>query len=98
MALHPSYFKQGADVAVGGAVPAEDDLPLFKVGDVSRNPDIEQREDVDSGRNFLHDDRLAVDVVGDGGVVQDDDAFGGVEVTTNLLIRRGLLSLNEIIV
>ena len=36
--------------------------------------------------------------VGDGGVVQDDDAFGRVEVSTHLLIRRGLLSLNEIIV
>ena len=92
------YLKYLSDISVGRTVGTNDDLPALQVGDVRRHGQVEESEDVDSGRRRFHHQRLMADVVGGGGVVEKHHLLVQVDVTTFLQsVNRFNKSLNDLI-
>ncbi len=68
--LAKTYLEDSADVVVGGAISAVDDLPAVELGRVRRGPEVEEGEDVDAGRSFIEKQSFPADVEGRRFVVQ----------------------------
>jgi len=71
-------------VTVSWPIRAQDDLPALQIRDIWRIGQVQQSEEVDSGRGSLHDEAGVAVVVGRGRVVEENDLLVDVEVSACL--------------